>query len=200
MKQFVVILIIILTFNNLFSQNNEGNVTNEFKSNLTFSIRSFTNTSARLTYNKKLWKRNYLRIGLEFYGDFQENNDTTNGRFHSTNSNYNIGINLGLGKNIDLKDKLELEIGFDFLFFDNIKYSTIDNPTLPERLQKTTKMYFAYGFDLHIGLFYNFSNNFSIGSSITPMIFKEIDNDNEINRIKFDLLNVSVIQLRYKFK
>ena len=79
--------------------------------------------------------------------------------------------------------------------------SRTDDPSISEELRKTTEYDFSYGLGLKFGIYYNISERFSIGSEINPlMLYSQYSNSNtEKNQLKINLINVSVIGLRYKF-
>lgn len=75
-----------------------------------------------------------------------------------------------------------------------------ENPTLPSSMRNTTTSDFSYGLGATFGIYYKISENFSIGSSINPLLLYNPSSNAEFNvtLVKMYLTDMSVICLRYK--
>lgn len=81
-----------------------------------------------------------------------------------------------------------------------MNYSRVDNPNLPDKMQRVFNFDFNYGFGGTVGLYYRISDKFAIGSSINPCITysRSLGTINNVHSFRMYLTNMSIVTLRYK--
>ena len=153
-----------------------------------------------LSYARKISQKSWLKFGLGFVGDYTKNNPTTSLSFPTSNLYIRTTFLLGLDRYHTIKPNLEIVYGLNLRLISETDFSRVENPGLPIEHQRTTVFDFLYGLGGELGLYYKISGNFSIGSSINPVILYNVDSSssNTNRTIRVNLTNVSIIRLRYE--
>jgi hypothetical protein len=154
-----------------------------------------------LSYARKISQKSWLKFGLGFVGDYTKNNPTTSLSFPTRNLYIRTTFSLGLDRHHTLKSSLEIVYGLNLRLISETDFYRVENPGLPVEHQRNTTFNFLYGLGGELGLYYKISDNFSVGSSINPVILYTDDtsSSNTIRSIHVNLTNVSIVRLRYEF-
>ncbi len=198
MKKIILITMLVLLSLANFANNND---TLNLKNNLCFSINDFQSRCPSLDYSRKLWNNNWLKVGMKFSGSFRDNTPTVSSSFPETFFYQQIIVSIGFEKHFLLNHNFEIISGFGLFYGQDKSVKTVQDPTLSAEERKSISKSYYYGLDYNLSIFYNFSKNFSIGSSITPNIaIKHTKGETYTNNILYyDLFELSIIKLRYQF-
>ncbi|BDX39675.1 hypothetical protein CYCD_30300 [Tenuifilaceae bacterium CYCD] len=114
--------------------------------------------------------------------------------------------NLGADKHANLSFK-----GLDFVYGTHLRFiyynekNTTENPAIPVDQRTITYNTYNAGIGFTLGLYYNFSDKFAIGSELNPYIdyWYTKNNDDYGTKYKgyeYDILgNVSIISLKFRW-
>ncbi len=169
-------------------------VHNEF----TFSNYNLNLHQTGFKYARRLSDRYWLKLGIQTYINSIENRPLISITYRTVNTNIISNIHLGIEKHSVIRNNIELNYGLNVLFGDMGKYNRTDNPQLAEKLRSTSIHEFAGSIGLIFGLYYNFSDNFSIGAELNPNIIFGINGDIINRRYYFEYPKVSIFCLKYK--
>lgn len=160
-----------------------------------------TNNIIYLNYARRVSENNWLKFGLNLGATYSKNTPLVNTTYPTSSLDNNVGIRFGFENHKSLKSNFEFISGAFISVGSDIHFDRVDNPSLPIRLQRTTTFSFNYGLGATFGLFYKVSENFLIGSSINPSIIYSDYIYNSFRRsvVDMDLINISIIDLKYRF-
>ncbi|MDD2635017.1 MAG: hypothetical protein PHW82_05910 [Bacteroidales bacterium] len=90
------------------------------------------------------------------------NEPITQTTYPTSNLFFGTTFSIGLDHHKSIKSNFE--------FISGVNFSKVENPNFPVRMQLSSTTDFSYGVGGSFGIFYKVSENFSIGSSINPII------------------------------
>jgi hypothetical protein len=157
-----------------------------------------------IKYGRKMFDNYWIKFGVIYSGKHQIEDPKTSSTFKRINDENNFGIIIGIDRVNYTKMK-----NIDFVFGSNMRFNLInyseitENPMIIEENRKRTNKYYNFGLGLNFTLYYNFSDNFSIGSEINPYVMYNFYDDkgslNKLHGFTYKLNNTSLISLRYKW-
>lgn len=172
------------------------------KNNHEFSTSYDLSTFNHINFNyaRKISKNNWLKFGLNLNGSFISNEPLTQTTYPTSSLFFGTTFSIGLDLHKSIKSNFEFISGFNLRLISGVNFSKVENPNLPVRMQLTSTTDFSYGIGGSFGIYYKVSENFSIGSSINPiLIFARSPNaTSNTTSVKLNLTDMSLICLRYK--
>ncbi len=173
----------------------------EAKHELSISYDLPATNSISMNYARRISEKNWLKFGLNLGGYYESNQPQTQMYYPNTELNFETTFLLGLENHKTIKSNFEFISGFNVRLATGFNYNKVENPSLPISMRNTSTFYFnGLGVGATFGLFYKVSDNFSVGSSLNPLIMYTTSQSPsyETKLLSMYLSNVSVVCLRYK--
>ncbi|MFO7789726.1 MAG: hypothetical protein ACQES1_05020 [Bacteroidota bacterium] len=198
LRKTIFILIFLLFITGIYAQNQKP------KHQIVFNTSTNALKSSGIEYKRKISDKGYyLNTGIGFEGDAIFQNPKTETNYPIKNIYFAIPVSLGIEKQkTSDQNKLSFVYGSNLLLWSYINYSKYENPNLPIKIQRTLTSDLYWGINFHYGIYYNISDNFSIGSYIAPyIIFNKSESAESSNlKIEYDILsNFSLISVKYSW-
>ncbi|MBE9468414.1 MAG: hypothetical protein IMY72_08890 [Bacteroidetes bacterium] len=145
-------------------------------------------------------QKNWLKFGVNFSGSYASNEPIIQTIYPTSNLNIGTTLLIGLERHKTIKSNFEFISGLNIRLNADFVFSKVENPLFPVSRQNTTTSYLSYGLGATFGIYYKVSENFSIGSSINPLLLYAKNSIEPYNTNSFNiyLTDMSIICLRYK--
>lgn len=207
MRKIFLLSLSILGFS-LNSFSSEDNYPNDsLKNEIAVSQDRLGYYNCTIKYSRKVSSDLWLSAGIVANGDyrsFEPKNQTS--IFTTTNLQYLVGLIVGIDKHSNSALKgLEFVYGarLKFSYYNNTEHT--DNPTLPLKMRTDKFHTYSAGVGCALGLYYNISDRFALGSELNPYIAYSESSDNQepdIIRRACELRlfdNITIISLRFRW-
>lgn len=156
--------------------------------------------SININYARKISQKSWLKFGLNCNGSYISNKPLVETYYPTSNLSFGTTFIIGIERHKKLKSNFEFISGFNIRFVSGLDFSRVENPSFPIRMQRTTTLDLSYGIGTTFGIYYKVSENFSIGSSINPILLYETAPNAayDMTSINMKFTDISIICLRYK--
>lgn len=201
MKNCALFLICISFLFPMKSFSNYVQDTTKTKHEFAVSYVKSTYKSVNFNYSRRISKKLWLNFGLDYSGNYISNRPIINVTYPSKSYSSASTFLVGLEHHKPIKSNFKFISGINLRLNTELSYIRIYNPSLPIKMQINTNVNLTYGLGATFGLYYNISENFSIGSSLNPIIFynRRSDDISTANSFLISLTHVSFVCLRYQF-
>ncbi len=201
MKQIGFILLVLLCSNLIVAQDNSEEI---HTYQVTFNSSTNVLLSSRVEFNRRLSQKGYyFNIGVNLYGSNSYQEPKISSQYPTTRINVFFLTSLGIHRlNHNHEKKLSFLKGANILIYPQISYLKVDNPALPRKMQRSIFLETSWGISFKYGIYYNFSNNFAIGSQIEPFIIFHKSESHDQTSYNFEyrtFSNYSFISLKYSW-
>ena len=151
-------------------------------------------------YARRISEKNWLKVGVNVNGSYASNEPIISSSYPTSSLFVGTTLLIGVDRHKTLKSNFEFISGLNVRLNAGFVFAKDENPTLPSSMRNTTTSDFSYGLGATFGIYYKVSENFSIGSSINPLLLYNTNSNAEYNvtSVKMYLTDMSVICLRYK--
>ena len=151
-------------------------------------------------FSKKINKKGWLRLGIDYSGYHLLINPPTSADFLRKHHEGLGSVLLGLDKHKSIRS-LDLIWGYNFRFECDFNSNYVEDPSIPESERRESEINFSYGVGLVYGFYYNFSDCFSLGSTINPKVVYSPRKEDQLKTktLSLDLMDIYLLSLRYKF-
>ncbi len=171
------------------------------KNEFIFTIDNSFQGNINFMYSRKLSERLWINVGVDYSGKQRLTRPLIQTTYPINISEVYRGVRIGIDKNYNINDEISFIKGFDIRFVNLCNKLRVYNPSLSldEQIKKDNINYYGLGFK--IGFYYNFSNNFSVGSNLNPFIlFNKTESESAINyHFIYSFTNISLMSLKYRF-
>ncbi len=201
MKKIGFILLVLLCSNLIIAQDPPKEI---HKYQVNFNSSTNVLRCSRVEFNRRLSQKGYyFHIGVDLNGFNSFREPKVSSLHPETRISVNFSTSLGIHRlKHNHEKKLSFLKGANILTHPKINYLRTDNPALPRKMQRSIFLETSWGISFKYGIYYNFSNNFAIGSQIEPfIIFHKSESHDQISYI-FEyktFSNYSFISLKYSW-
>jgi len=184
-----------------------SNTKDSLRNEITISQDRLGYYDCSIKYSHKLTSNLWLKSGLIVLGNnrkYEPNSLSTS--YPASSKQSSFGIIFGLDKHSSSIVKgLNCVYGVHLRFFFGYDKEFSDNPALPKDLRTVIYQDYSAGVGFTLGLYYNFSEKFAIGSELNPYLaYTDHNSDNDYNSrtrgYTYDLFgNISIISIKFKW-